>query len=49
MRLGQDFICFGHHLLLEKIFLVTGETKCSTKLFSDSHIFFLLFFYSMFL
>ena len=37
MRLGQDFSPFGHDLLLEKIFLVTRETECWTKLFSDSH------------
>ena len=49
MHLGPDFRTFGHDLLLEKIFLVMRETKCWTKLFSDSHDFFLLFFYSMFL
>ena len=49
MHLGPDFSPFGHDLLLEKIFLVTQETECWTKLFSDSHDFFLLFFYSMFL
>ena len=43
MYLGPDFSPFGHDLLLEKIFLVTRETKCWTKLFSDSHDFFLLF------
>ena len=43
MRLGQDFSRFGHDLLLEKIFLVTRETECWTKLFSDSHDIFLLF------
>ena len=43
MRLGQDFSRFGHNLLLEKIFLVTSETECWTKLFSDSHIFFTFF------
>ena len=48
MHLGPDFSPFGHHLLLEKIFLVTRETECWTKLFSDSHDFF-TFFYSMFL
>ena len=37
MLLGPDFSPFGHDLLLEKIFLVTRETECSTKLFSDSH------------
>ena len=37
MRLGPDFSRFGHDLLLEKIFLVTRETECWTKLFSDSH------------
>ena len=41
MHLGQDFSTFGHNLLLEKIFLVTRETKCWTKLFSDGHNFFL--------
>ena len=43
MHLGPDFSRFGDYLLLEKIFLVTAETKCWTKLFSDSHDFFLLF------
>ena len=41
MHLGPDFSPFGHDLLLEKIFLVTRETECWTKLFSDSHNFFL--------
>ena len=49
MHLGPDFSPFGHDLLLEKIFLVRRETECGTKLFSDSHNFFLFFFYSMFL
>ena len=49
MPLGPDFSRFGHDLLLGKIFLVRRETECWTKLFSDSHDFFLLFFYSMFL
>ena len=44
MHLGPDFSPFGHDLLLEKIFLVTRETECWTKLFSDSHDFFLIFF-----
>ena len=44
MRLGQDFSRFCHDLLLEKIFLVMRETECWTKLFSDSHIFFIFFF-----
>ena len=48
MQLGPDFSPFGHDLLLEKIFLVTRETECWTKLFSDSNDFF-TFFYSMFL
>ena len=48
MHLGPDFSPFGHDLLLEKIFLVTRENECWTKLFSDS-LDFLLFFYSMFL
>ena len=43
MHLGPDFRHFGHDLLLEKIFLVTRETKCWTKLFSDSHDFFTFF------
>ena len=47
MRLGPNFSSFDHDLLLEKIFLVTQEGECWTKLFSDSHDFFLLFFYSM--
>ena len=49
MHLGPDFSPFGHDLLLEKIFLVRRETEYWTKLFSDSHDFLLLFFYSMFL
>ena len=44
MHLGPDFSPFGHNLLLEKIFLVTRETECWTKLFSDSHNFFFTFF-----
>ena len=32
MHLGQDFSPFGNNLLLEKIFLVTQETECWTKL-----------------
>ena len=44
MHLGPDFSPFGHILLLEKIFLVTRETECWTKLFSDSHDFFYFFF-----
>ena len=40
LHLGPDFSPFGHDLLLEKIFLVTRETECWTKLFSDSHNFF---------
>ena len=44
MHLGPDFSPFGHDLLLEKIFLVMRVTECWTKLFSDSHDFFLLFF-----
>ena len=44
MHLGPDFSPFGHNLLLEKIFLVTQETECWTKLFSDSHDFFTCFF-----
>ena len=47
MHLEQDFSPFGHNLMQEKIFLVTRETECWTKLFSDSHDFF-TFFYSMF-
>ena len=43
MHLGPDFSPFGHNLLLEKIFLVTRETECWTKLFSDSHDFLLFF------
>ena len=43
MRFGQDFSRFGHDLLLEKIFHVTRETECWTKLFSDSHDIFDLF------
>ena len=43
MHLGPDFSPFGHDLLLEKIFLVTRDTECCTKLFSDSHNFFTLF------
>ena len=43
MRLGPDFSCFGHNLLIEKIFLVALETKCWTKLFSDSYKLFYLF------
>ena len=43
MHSGPDFSPFGHDLLLEKTFLVTGETKCWTKLFSDSHDFFYFF------
>ena len=43
MHLGPDFSPFGHDLLLEKIFLVTRETECWTKLFSDSHDFFTFF------
>ena len=43
MHLEQDFSPFGHDLLLEKIFLVTRETKCWTKLFLDSHDFFTFF------
>ena len=39
MQLGPDFSPFGHNLLREKIFLVTRETECWTKLFSDSHDF----------
>ena len=49
MHLGPYFSPFGHNLLLKNIFLVTRETECCTKLFSDSHDFFLLFFYRMFL
>ena len=45
MHLGQDFSPFGHNLLLEKIFLVTRETKCWTKLFSDGHNFFFFTFF----
>ena len=44
MHLGPDFSPFGHDILLEKIFLVTRETECWTKLFSDSHDFFFTFF-----
>ena len=40
MHLGPDFSPFRHDLLLEKILLVTRETECWTKLFSDSHDFF---------
>ena len=43
MHMGPDFSPFGHDLLLEKIFLVMRETKCWTKLFSDSHDFFTFF------
>ena len=43
-NLGPNFSPFGHDLLLEKIFLVTQETECWTKLFSDSHDFFFTFF-----
>ena len=43
MHWGPDFSPFGHDLLLEKIFLVTRETECWTKLFSDSHNFFYFF------
>ena len=43
LMVGPDFSRFGHNLLLEKIFLVTQETKCWTKLFSDSHDFFYFF------
>ena len=43
MHLGPAFSPFGHDLLLEKIFLVTRETECCTKLFSDSHDFFTFF------
>ena len=39
MHLGPDFSPFGHNLLPEKIFLVTRETECWTKLFSDRHEF----------
>ena len=42
MHLEQDLSPFGHDLLQEKIFLVTRETECWTKLFSDSHDFFSL-------
>ena len=42
-HLGPDFSSFGHDLLLEKVFLVMGETECWTKLFSDSHNFFTFF------
>ena len=48
MHLGPDLGPFGLNLLLEKIFLVTRETECWTKLFSDSHDFLYFFFYSMF-
>ena len=41
---GTRFQSFGQDLLLEKIFLVTRETECWTKLFSDSHDFFFTFF-----
>ena len=37
MHLGPDFSPFGLILLREKIFLVTRETECWTKLFTDSH------------
>ena len=43
MHFGPDFSPFGHDLLLEKMLLVTQETECWTKLFSDSHIFFYFF------
>ena len=43
MHLGPDFSTFGHNLLLEKLFLVTREAECWTKLFSDSHDFFIFF------
>ena len=43
MHLGPDYSPFGHDLLLEKIFFVTQETECWTKLFSDSHDFFTFF------
>ena len=43
MHLGPGFSPFGHDPMLEKIFLVTRETKCWTKLFSDSHDFFFTF------
>ena len=43
MHLGPDFSPFGHDILLEKIFLVTRETECWTKMFSDSHDFFTFF------
>ena len=43
MHLGPDFSPFGNDFLLEKIFLVTRETECWTKLFSDSHDFFTFF------
>ena len=41
--MGPDFSLFGHNLLLGKIFLVARETKCWTKLFSDSHKLFYFF------
>ena len=43
MHFGPDFSPFGQNLLLEKIFLVTQETECWTKLLSDSHDFFYFF------
>ena len=43
MHLGPAFSPFGHDLLLETILLVTRETECWTKLFSDSHDFFYFF------
>ena len=40
MHLGPDFSPFGQNLLLEKIFLVTRETECWTKLFSVTIFYF---------
>ena len=48
MHLGPDFSPFGHDRLLEKIFLVTRETECWTKLFSDRYDFFFTFFKACF-
>ena len=43
MHMRPNFSPFGHDLLLENIFLVTRETECWTKLFSDNHNFFYFF------
>ena len=45
MHLRPDLSLFGHNLLLENLrYFLSRGNQCWTKLFSDSHNYFLLFF-----